>query len=214
MDARHDALCGAAELALAAERCGVTATVGRLEVRPGASNVIPGWTALTLDVRHARDARRRAAVAALARTAETIARRRGLTLTWTPVQSSDAVDCDRAWTKQLASCVAARGFEAVSLSSGAGHDGVALSALGPIAMLFVRCKGGVSHHPDESVKTADVAHAIAVLARFVGGLGREAGKQGSRAGEQHRRSEEQKSRGAEWTPHSGTEQAKYLKPVA
>jgi allantoate deiminase len=168
MAARRDALCGAAELVLAAERCGVTATVGRLDVLPGASNVIPGRATLTLDVRHARDARREQVVAALARTARTIAQRRGLGLTWTLVQSSDAVDCDRAWTKQLAACVAASGFEVASLPSGAGHDGVAMSALGPIAMLFVRCKDGVSHHPDESVKTSDVAHAIAVLADFVG----------------------------------------------
>jgi allantoate deiminase len=62
MDARRDALCGAAELVLAAERCGVTATVGRLEAEPGASNVIPGVATLTLDVRDARDTRRRAAV--------------------------------------------------------------------------------------------------------------------------------------------------------
>jgi allantoate deiminase len=170
MDARHDALCGAAELVLAAERCGVTATVGRLDVLPGASNVIPRRATLTLDVRHARDARRRAAVAALNRDARAIAQRRGLRLMWTVVQSSDAVACDRAWTKQLAACVAARGFDVVSLPSGAGHDGVAMSALGPIAMLFVRCKGGVSHHPDESVKTSDAAHAIAVLAAFVQGL--------------------------------------------
>ena len=171
MDARQDALCGAAELVLAAEGCGVTATVGRLEVQPGASNVIPGRVVLTLDVRHARDARRERALAALRRIAHTIASRRGLRLTWTLVQSSPAIRCDQQWTRQLAACVTARGFAAVALPSGAGHDGVAMSALGPIAMLFVRCKGGVSHHPDESVRAADVAQAIAVLADFVAKAG-------------------------------------------
>jgi allantoate deiminase len=167
MDQRHDALCGAAELVLAAERCGVTATAGRIEVDPGAANVIPGHATLTLDVRHPRDARRRTAVRSLQRTAQDVARRRALRLRWTLVQDVPAVRCDATWTKLLASRVSARGLGAPMLPSGAGHDAVPMSALGPVAMLFVRCKGGISHHPDESVKTADVAHAIAVVSDFV-----------------------------------------------
>jgi allantoate deiminase len=170
MHQRHDALCGAAELVLAAERCGVTATVGQIAVAPGASNVIPGAATLTLDIRHAHDTRRRAAVDALARAARTIARRRGLRLTWTMMQESPAVRCDPTWTRRLATCVSARGLDVLTLASGAGHDAVSMSALGPVAMLFVRCRDGVSHHPDESVRTADVAHAIAVLADFVAGF--------------------------------------------
>ena len=59
------------------------------------------------------------------------------------------------------------GLADVRLASGAGHDAVALSALAPVAMLFVRCAGGVSHHPDESVAVADVAVALDVLDRFL-----------------------------------------------
>jgi allantoate deiminase len=167
MDLRHDALAGAAELVLAAERCGVLATVGKLEVAPGASNVIPGHAALTLDVRDQNDARRLAAVRSLHAKAGAIARRRGLKLIWTHVQQTAAVHCDKNLTRIFSRCVAQRGLEVLRLPSGAGHDAAALSAICPVAMLFVRCKGGISHNPAESVKAADVASAIGVLADFI-----------------------------------------------
>ncbi len=170
MDLRRDALAGAAELVLAAERCGVTATVGKIEVTPGASNVIPGRASLTLDIRHQNDSRRLAAVNFLQVTAQKIAKRRNLKLIWTPVQENNAVECDKKLTQIFSRCVAKRGLEAFKLPSGAGHDAVVLSKICPVAMLFVRCKGGISHNPAESVKTADVRVAIEVLADFVSHL--------------------------------------------
>jgi allantoate deiminase len=170
MHLRQDALCGAAELVLAAERSGVVATVGQAHVEPGASNVIPGRVTLTLDVRHSTDARRLSAVRALERTARAIAQRRNLQLAWKPVQETPAVRCDRRLTNLLSSCITGRGLETVGVTSGAGHDAAALATLCPIAMLFVRCKGGISHHPAESVKVADVACAIAVFTDFVEAL--------------------------------------------
>jgi allantoate deiminase len=167
MALRHDALCGAAELALAAEKCGVLATVGQLTVEPGASNVIPGHATLTLDVRHPRDASLRQAVRALHTKAREIARRRGLRLTWTPVQETAAVTCDAALTRLMKTAVGLHEREVLVLPSGAGHDAAALSAICPVTMLFVRCQGGISHHPAESVKTADVQRAIAVLIDFI-----------------------------------------------
>jgi allantoate deiminase len=167
MNLRHDALAGAAELVLAAERCGVTATVGKLEVAPGASNVIPGRSVLTLDVRHQSDARRLAAVKSLHTKARAISQRRGLKLLWTPVQENRAVQCDKAFTQIFSKCVASHGLKALKLPSGAGHDAVVLSRICPVAMLFVRCKGGISHNPAESVKTSDVRVAIEVLADFL-----------------------------------------------
>jgi allantoate deiminase len=167
MDLRRDALAGAAELVLAAERCGVTATVGKLEVAPGASNVIPNKVFLTLDVRHQNDARRLAAVKGLHATAREIARRRGLKLIWTLVQENGAVQCDKTLARIFSKCVARRGLAVIKLPSGAGHDAVVLSKICPVAMLFVRCKGGVSHNPAESVKAADVGVAIEVLADFI-----------------------------------------------
>ena len=167
MNLRHDSLAGAAELVLAAERCGVLATVGKLEVAPGASNVIPGHAALTLDVRDQNDSRRRAAVRSLHTKAKGIATRRGLTLAWTPVQQTAAVQCDNTLLQIFSKCVAQHGLEVRKLPSGAGHDAAALSAICPVAMLFVRCKGGISHNPAESVKSGDVRVAVEVLAEFI-----------------------------------------------
>jgi allantoate deiminase len=167
MELRHDALAGAAELVLAAENCGVTATVGKLEVAPGASNVIPGKAALTLDVRHQSDARRLAAVKSLHAKARGVAWRRGLKLVWASVQETGAVHCDKTLTQIFSKCVAKRGLQVLKLPSGAGHDAAVLSNICPVAMLFVRCKGGVSHNPAESVKAADARVAIEVLADFV-----------------------------------------------
>jgi allantoate deiminase len=167
MNLRHDALAGAAELVLAAERCGVTATVGQLEVAPGTGNVIPGQATLTLDVRHQSNARRLAAVKALHAKARSLAKRRGLKLTWSPVQENGAVSCDKKLTQVFFQCVARRGIKVLKLPSGAGHDAVVLSRICPVAMLFVRCRGGISHNPAESVKAGDVQIAVEVLADFI-----------------------------------------------
>ncbi len=173
MTLRHDALAGAAELVLAAEHCGALATVGQISAAPGASNVIPGHTTLTLDVRDPNDSRRLAAVRSLRAKAQAIAKRRGLKLTWKPVQQTAAVQCDKTLTQIFSRCVAHRGLAVLKLPSGAGHDAAALAAICPVAMLFVRCKGGVSHNPAESVKTADVRVAVEVLVDFILQLARQ-----------------------------------------
>jgi allantoate deiminase len=77
------------------------------------------------------------------------------------------VVCDAGLTRLLSASVAGRGIDVVRLPSGAGHDAAALATLCPVAMLFVRCRGGISHHPAESVRRADVAYAIGVLADFI-----------------------------------------------
>ena len=167
MSLRRDALCAAAEFILAVERSGVTATVGQIDVEPGASNVIPSHAALTLDVRHPHDPRRRAAVNSLRQRAHELAKRRGLRLRWTVRQETKSVACDRQFTSLLKTAIARHQPRVLTLASGAGHDAATLAAVCPVAMLFVRCKGGVSHHPAESVKTSDIATAIAVLHDFV-----------------------------------------------
>jgi allantoate deiminase len=172
MDLRQDALCAAAELvltveALARDTPGLVATVGQIDAQPGASNVIPGRATLSLDVRHQDDARREQALAQLRERAEQIAAARRIALDWRIMQESRALACDSALTERLAQAVQALGYPLLSLPSGAGHDGVAISALTPITMLFVRCKGGISHNPAESVDEADVGVAIDVLGRFL-----------------------------------------------
>jgi allantoate deiminase len=161
MDARHDALAGAAEWVLAVEAAG--GTVGRLTVEPGARNVIPAVATLSLDVRDADDRTRLDAVAALRARAGEIAARRGLRLAWEDTGDIPAVQMDERLTELL-------GAGLPRLASGAGHDAAMMASVAPAAMLFVRCRGGVSHHPDESVEEADVAAAIDALERFLRAL--------------------------------------------
>jgi allantoate deiminase len=167
MNLRRDALCAAADFILAVEGCGVTATVGQIAAEPGASNVIPSQVVLSLDVRHPHDARRCGAVKSLRQRAHDVAKGRGLRMRWNVRQETASVACDRRFTSVLKTAIARHRMRVITLASGAGHDAVALAAVCPVAMLFVRCKGGVSHHPAESVKAGDVATGIAVLHDFV-----------------------------------------------
>jgi allantoate deiminase len=142
-------------------------------VAPGASNVIPGAVRATLDLRHA-DAvvRARAVEAILARAVE-IAGRRGVEIAWTPVAGYEATPCDAGLMALLADAIAAEGLRVLEVPSGAGHDAISLARIAPVAMLFVRCEGGVSHNPAEAVAVDDVAVAIRVLG---GALDRVAGR--------------------------------------
>jgi allantoate deiminase len=172
MELRHDALGAAAEVGLAAEALGretdgLVATAGRLEARPGAPNVIPGAAELTLDVRHPDDGERAAAMARLRERATAAAAARGVELEWEEALDQPAVRCDPALGERLTQAVRAVGAGPVALPSGAGHDAAIMAAIAPVAMLFVRCAAGISHHPDESVAEADVALAVDALARFV-----------------------------------------------
>jgi allantoate deiminase len=166
MNLRQDAFCGAAEVVLAAEKVGVLATVGQCDIENSASNVIPGRVAFTLDVRDVKDAKRQAACAKLRKFAGVVAERRGLKLSWGIVQETSMAGMDTKLTALLRKAAG----RAPLLPSGAGHDAAVMSKVCPAAMLFVRCKGGISHHPDESVTQRDVAVALDVLTRTVLGL--------------------------------------------
>ncbi|HEX4672539.1 MAG TPA: allantoate amidohydrolase [Solirubrobacteraceae bacterium] len=171
MSLRRDALTAAAEWILAAETLarehdGLVATVGRLTLEPGAGNVIPGRVQLTLDLRHAEDLVRVRAGAELRRHAEVIASSRGVEVEWSSHETA-AVSLSPALTERLAEAVAACGLPVVRLPSGAGHDAAIVSMIVPAAMLFVRCAGGVSHNPAESVTVQDVAAAIAATTQFL-----------------------------------------------
>lgn len=172
MSLRRDALCAAAEFivaaeALAREQEGLVATVGQIEAQPGASNVIPGRVTLSLDVRHMDDTVRETACESLRRRAKEICERREIALEWKEIQAAGAVACSPDLSAVLGRAVDSLGYPVRALPSGAGHDGVVMSRVTPFAMLFVRCKGGISHNPTEAVDVHDVASAIAVLERFV-----------------------------------------------
>ena len=172
MDLRRDALPAAAEFILAVEDAGrstpgLVATVGEVTVAPGASNVIPGSVRLSLDVRHPDDAIRTRSGAMLERRGRDIAAARSLDIAWKPVQENRAVPCDEGLAAKLEEAIVAAGHPVVRLPSGAGHDGAVMSEAAPVAMLFVRCAGGISHNPAEAVTLGDVAVAIDVLDRFI-----------------------------------------------
>jgi allantoate deiminase len=181
MALRRDALAGAAEFILLAEalarpRSPLVATVGTARVTPGAPNVIPGEVVVSLDVRHPRDAARRMALRRLLVGAQRIARRRGLTCAWTVTQDNGAVACDRALSQRLESSVQAVQSRTLKLVSGAGHDAVVMAAVAPVAMLFVRCRDGLSHHPDEYASPGDIGVALKVLVDFLARLARDPGR--------------------------------------
>jgi allantoate deiminase len=172
MSLRHDALCAAAEVVVAVERIAqstpsLVATVGQLTVEPGASNVIPGRVALSLDVRHLDDSMRKRAIAEMRAEAETITERRGITFDWQPVSDQPSLSCSPQLIRLQQQVVAAAGYPVLMVASGAGHDAATLAALTGVAMFFVRCKGGISHSPAESVALDDVAVAIEMLERFM-----------------------------------------------
>jgi allantoate deiminase len=175
MDLRRDALAGAAEFILFAEafagaRPPLVATVGMIQVPGGAANVIPGEVVLSLDVRHPSDATCSAALAELVRQAQRTARRRQLVCEWHPTMQHPATPCSPELTEQLARSVRAIQHRSLTLVSGAGHDAVIMAALTPVAMLFVRCRNGLSHHPDEYASPKDLEVALRVVVDFLGRL--------------------------------------------
>jgi allantoate deiminase len=172
MDLRHDALCAAAAFILTVETLaksipGLVATVGQLSVQPGASNVIPGQVSLSLDIRHQDDALREQACQQLYEQARQISEGRKVRLHWQLLQDDPSIACTARLVQLLEHAIQQEGYPVDALPSGAGHDTVVLSKLTDVAMLFVRCRGGISHHPAEAVKVEDVAVAIQVLERFL-----------------------------------------------
>jgi allantoate deiminase len=164
-DRRKDALVAASEIVVAVERISreraVIGTVGRLQVFPGGVNVIPGRVEFSLDLRAEFDPDRDEALRLITEAADEIITRRGLTIESTEIYRADAVLCDPGLMQAVATGIHASGDDAPKrIWSRAGHDGMAMVGLTPIAMLFLRCRGGVSHHPDEHVKKVDVAAAL------------------------------------------------------
>jgi len=177
MALRRDALAAAAEAVLAVERIGsagpddLVATVGRLDVTPGAVNVIPGHVDFSLDIRALDHAARDAAAKAILAELKTIAARRGVGLVARRVHELSACPCDTKLMDLLAAAMADEGQPARRLASGAGHDAMVMASLCPAAMLFIRCAGGISHNPAEAVKPADVEIALRVMLGFIDKLG-------------------------------------------
>ena len=165
MNLRRDALAAAAEWivtveTLARRTADLVATVGFLETKPGATNVIAGEARATLDIRHASDRARTEALDEVIRQAEAIAARRDVIVKWRTLLSQNAVAMDPFLTEQIGHAIQKSGCEPYHMASGAGHDAMILAEKVPAAMIFLRTPGGISHDPAESVHLDDVAKAL------------------------------------------------------
>ena len=172
MALRRDAFAASAEIALMIERRAraepdLVATVGRMEVWPGAANVIPGHAQFSIDLRAPLDARREAALADIRAAISAIARDRRVTATVAVTHDAPAFTCDPRIVAGFTQTVESLGLPVRLLPSGAGHDTMAIGRFRPAGMLFVRCKGGISHNPLESITVEDCAYGLAALTRFV-----------------------------------------------
>ncbi|SEJ50101.1 allantoate deiminase [Deinococcus reticulitermitis] len=172
MPLRRDALAAAARLIVGAEDLaraapGLAATVGMIEARPGAGNVVPGEVTCSLDVRHADDAARRVALDELLALAEREASARGVEFRAEPRMTERAVPMSAPLRALLHQAAEEEGLVHPELVSGAGHDAQIMAGRMPAAMLFVRSPNGLSHHPDEQVNPQDVEAALRVGARFL-----------------------------------------------
>ena len=179
MNMRKDAAAAGAEIVLAVEEIGagkpdLVATIGRFEIRNSAVNVVPGNATLSVDVRSSRDEDRAVAVEEIASRVQEIAMRRSVKTDMTISYDMPAAPCDSGMMDSLERALKRCGHEAFRLPSGAGHDAMSFRDRMPHAMLFVRCRGGVSHRPDEFASEADIASALAVLEDFIETFGAEA----------------------------------------
>jgi len=165
MHLRHDALAAAAEWIVtvestARETAEMVATVGFVEAKPGATNVIPGEARATLDIRHASDKLRGQTLDDLIRRAQAIAAKRGVSVEWRTLLAQNAVEMDHFLTGQIEQAIRGSGCQPHRMPSGAGHDAMIVAEKVPSAMIFLRTPGGISHDPAESVHLDDVAKAL------------------------------------------------------
>ncbi|CAG9295469.1 allantoate amidohydrolase [Celerinatantimonas diazotrophica] len=171
MNMRQDALVGASEIVLCIEQIAkeqqVVATVGQLQCLPDSVNVIPGQVQFSLDIRSSDDAHRDRVLAQIIERAREIAVHRSLEFSQHCFYQSDATECDSYLQKLLNDACEKIQGRSMTLSSGAGHDAMAIAKLCPVAMLFLRCAKGISHHPSEAVTANDLAIGWQVLYQSV-----------------------------------------------
>lgn len=168
MAGRRDALVGAAAMVVEADRLlnlvdGLVGVVGQLSVRPGAVNVIPAEVTFTLELRSPRHDLRLAGRRQILDALGELAAARGLSLTTTLGYEAEGVECAEWLLEALEQACSVEGQKSRRLFSGAGHDGLAMHDLTDIGMLFLRCRDGLSHHPDEAITAEDAEAGTRVL---------------------------------------------------
>ncbi len=167
---RHDALAGAAQAILEIEGIctglsdkEVVGTVGKIEPAPGASNVIAGSCSLTLDLRAPDDDDRRNALREIRERVMRLSRERGLQATLSIIDDRAAVRCSPRLTNLISSAVETLDIRPLQLGSGAGHDAMVMASVTEVGMIFVRCRGGISHSPEEFVTLEDIDAGLRLL---------------------------------------------------
>lgn len=180
MPDRRDALCAAAELILSIERhtlaTGVidsVATVGTCDVYPGAVNSVPSRVTLQLDIRDTDPTRRESVMQAVRYDVEAFAARRQVHIAETLVNADEPAASSPHIVDVLDRICLASGITAKHLVSRAYHDSSFIARIAPIAMIFIPCRNGVSHRPDEFASPADIALGARVLASALGKLASE-----------------------------------------
>jgi allantoate deiminase len=162
MNLRHDALAAAAEIMNIVEREAAktgtsVGTVGQLEVEPGGINIIPGKSRFSLDLRDIEEGVRDRVEGRILEEAEETCRRRGVRLQIETLQRLAPTPCSDLVRSAAERACEKLGIRPHALPSGAGHDGMQLTDLCPMGMIFVRSKNGVSHNPDEWTSQQDCA---------------------------------------------------------
>ncbi len=174
---RKDALCAAAELILAIEKAArssgaadTVATVGMCEVFPGAVNSIPSRVGITLDIRDTDLARRDSAMQSIERASQSISAKRQVSIQWELVNADAPADCALEVREALADSCRRHGFQFLEVVSRAYHDSLFISRIAPTGMLFIPCRNGYSHRPDEYAAPEDIARGALVLAESLAKL--------------------------------------------
>ena len=174
MAMRRDALAGASRIVLLVEQQatetaraseGFVGTVGRMSVSPNGANVVPGRVTLTVEVRSGSDELRRRFIADLLSQARRVLAETGLDLDVQPVGDSPAVGCDDGIVHALARACETSGVAYRRMSSGAGHDAAYMARLGPSGMVFIPCRQGMSHCPEEWADPDHLAQGAQMLCR-------------------------------------------------
>jgi ureidoglycolate amidohydrolase len=177
MPDRRDALCAAAELVLAIENAARTsgaidtvATVGICEVFPGAVNSIPSRVRLSVDIRDTDLARRDAALRAIEEASQAISAKRKVAIQSELLNADAPADCSAAVVAALSDSCREHALTFLPMISRAYHDSLFMARIAPTAMVFIPCRHGYSHRPDEYASPEDVARGTLVLAETLAAL--------------------------------------------
>jgi ureidoglycolate amidohydrolase len=177
MPGRKDALCAASEIILAAEQAAqgsgssdTVATVGICEVFPGAVNSIPSRVRLTLDLRDTELTRRDRVLQSIKEKAQQISGNRGVSVQFFTVNADAPTSCASVVTDALMQAARKHNLPYQTMVSRAYHDSLFMSRIAPTGMLFIPCRNGYSHRPDEFASTADIGRGVLVLAETLAEL--------------------------------------------